>query len=306
MKKLLAMLMALILLWGVTLPVLAESWNCSCGKTNDSNFCPGCGAAKPKEQVCSSCGYKPETSFKFCPQCGTPFGQTQTPAPTAAPTERTFAVTSVIYNGDGTTEINWEDSANGGPYTIWCAWGSSGIPQMGATDVYGTTCTVNVIEPGMSYAVWVEDGAGQTDKYLYQVGKIADAYPVQIIATSDIFRYGEEVEAFSVADIEYYKANNGDVAEWEYPYTMDITIRYDFPTDRRVRFQAFLLTDNYADILVAYDEELFIPAGERYVLKDVIRLSRFFESETVLPGIYTISLYFDGLRASMGSFKVTE
>ena len=54
-------------------PLAAEGWTCSCGKTGiTSNFCPECGAKKPMNDtwICPQCGKTGITS-KFCPDCGT-------------------------------------------------------------------------------------------------------------------------------------------------------------------------------------------------------------------------------------------
>ena len=59
----------------------AETWNCSrCGTPNSGNFCTECGAPKPVTQIpsCTKCGFTPADINKlpkFCPQCGTKFGE---------------------------------------------------------------------------------------------------------------------------------------------------------------------------------------------------------------------------------------
>ena len=58
-----------------------ENWNCAkCGTANSGNFCTECGAPKPTAQIpsCSKCGFTPadiNNLPKFCPQCGTKFGE---------------------------------------------------------------------------------------------------------------------------------------------------------------------------------------------------------------------------------------
>ncbi len=64
----------------------AGGWTCSCGATNQGNFCQNCGSKKPAAQggwicscganntgnFCQSCGSKkPASTEKFCPNCGT-------------------------------------------------------------------------------------------------------------------------------------------------------------------------------------------------------------------------------------------
>lgn len=54
----------------------ADGWTCSCGATNNGNFCTQCGKAKPVGSHCANCGtaYDPANPPKFCPECGKPIG----------------------------------------------------------------------------------------------------------------------------------------------------------------------------------------------------------------------------------------
>ena len=54
---------------GEQIPTDDGSWTCSCGRVCTGKFCADCGAAKPDGYTCT-CGYKSETPFKFCPECG--------------------------------------------------------------------------------------------------------------------------------------------------------------------------------------------------------------------------------------------
>ncbi len=54
------------------------SWVCACGASNQGKFCGECGARKPAESRCGNCGWQAAEGVnppKFCPECGTPFGQ---------------------------------------------------------------------------------------------------------------------------------------------------------------------------------------------------------------------------------------
>lgn len=55
----------------------AAGWTCSCGAANSGKFCTNCGQPKPAAPACSKCGYTPPAGQtpRFCPECGTPFGQ---------------------------------------------------------------------------------------------------------------------------------------------------------------------------------------------------------------------------------------
>jgi len=43
-----------------------NAWKCSCGQSNQTNFCGGCGSAPA---VCPNCDIIVDS--KFCPDCGT-------------------------------------------------------------------------------------------------------------------------------------------------------------------------------------------------------------------------------------------
>lgn len=55
-------------------------WKCTCGAVNNGNFCTNCGARKGEPvqvKKCAKCGWTPQNGEtpKFCPECGTPFGE---------------------------------------------------------------------------------------------------------------------------------------------------------------------------------------------------------------------------------------
>ena len=62
-------------------PAVIGSWNCSCGKVNNLNFCSQCGKPRPLGTTwnCPRCGVL--CTFNFCGNCGTPKPQQPTPVP---------------------------------------------------------------------------------------------------------------------------------------------------------------------------------------------------------------------------------
>ena len=51
----------------------AASWTCgNCGRENNGNFCPSCGAERPKIWVCDKC--RALNDMDFCENCGSPKG----------------------------------------------------------------------------------------------------------------------------------------------------------------------------------------------------------------------------------------
>ena len=57
-------------------PIVNSSavWTCSCGTENTGNFCSNCGNRKATKLVCDKCGWTSEgaSDMKFCPNCGDP------------------------------------------------------------------------------------------------------------------------------------------------------------------------------------------------------------------------------------------
>ncbi len=54
-------------------------WICECGQENTGNFCSRCGKKYVTKLRCDKCGYEPDMSQptpKFCPNCGDPIQDT--------------------------------------------------------------------------------------------------------------------------------------------------------------------------------------------------------------------------------------
>ena len=68
-------------------PQIAGTWTCTCGITNNFNFCSACGKPRPMLKTtwyCPECGTL--SSFNFCGECGTPKpNNLQQPAPVPHP-----------------------------------------------------------------------------------------------------------------------------------------------------------------------------------------------------------------------------
>lgn len=70
MKKLTALLLALLLCLSTVTALAQDSWTCpKCEAVNSSNFCGNCGTAKPA-WTCASCAQQNKTNF--CTNCGNP------------------------------------------------------------------------------------------------------------------------------------------------------------------------------------------------------------------------------------------
>ena len=90
-RKAISLVSALVLILGCAC-AFAEGgeWTCSdCGAANTTNFCTKCGAKRPENIICPSCGaeYSADSGTVFCGDCGTKLQQ-------AAPA-------AIRYEGDG-------------------------------------------------------------------------------------------------------------------------------------------------------------------------------------------------------------
>ena len=73
MKKVCAVLLTVVLLCGAAASMADGLWTCpECGKKSGANFCPWCGAKKPRDKVvCGDCGaeYPADAGYSFCANC---------------------------------------------------------------------------------------------------------------------------------------------------------------------------------------------------------------------------------------------
>ena len=51
-------------------PVQSDSWTCSCGTTNTGNFCMNCGSKRPVQNTSWTCSCGTSNTGKFCMNCG--------------------------------------------------------------------------------------------------------------------------------------------------------------------------------------------------------------------------------------------
>ena len=117
MKKMLALMLALVFALGMT---TAFAWTCpNCSQEMSGKFCSECGAKKPAN-VCPACGYDfGDAMPKFCTECGTRLTPAEAAAaPTTEPAEEPEHVTftGMQDHGDGTVTLSWTGGKP--PYSI--------------------------------------------------------------------------------------------------------------------------------------------------------------------------------------------
>ena len=109
MKKLFAVLLALVFLFSAV-SALADTWICSeCGKESEGNFCSWCGSARPPEKVvCPSCGteFDAEAGYAFCNNCGASL-QSHEVKPVSVGDIVTFGTYPQTAEGTDQTPIEW-------------------------------------------------------------------------------------------------------------------------------------------------------------------------------------------------------
>ena len=341
MKRFLAVVMTLVMLMScITVPALAETWQCEACKTaNEGKFCTECGAKKPEEKVCQACGYKPgaEDNFKFCPSCGLKFGEspaTPTPKPTATPTPkktptptpkktatptpaRDFEITSTRLNSDGTVTIKWDDSANKGPYKVTYKYYVNGSFYSDAqwdqlvytaTDSWNAkTYTLNHLVPGVWYWIIVEDKDGKSTHKSY-TPSLPDNFSEFGVNISMDYRSRKgsntkKISSFSATDIKNRP---------KYTYGAQIKLTYSqLKKERHYTAHVAISAPDGTVLTCWYWDDFSFPSGRSYTSWDLFSFDDAFDSAEKLygevpVGKYTWSIYFDGKFVNSYQFKVGQ
>lgn len=333
MKRLLALMMVLVLtLTSLSIPVLAEDWTCAnCGSTNSDNFCPDCGAKKPEALKCAGCGYQPEGgSFKFCPQCGLEFGQpaatptprvTATPRPTATPRitatpkpNRTFEITGMKLNDNGTVRVNWTDSAENGPYKVcyeqkvsndYTSSAQNAITRwIAEQDLDKYWCKITDIEPGVSYWISIYDKDGNVTRSIYSPSRVRSFTEFTVKMQTQLIRQqgsqSDKVARFSAAEMESNTRNS---------YGMWLKLTYSQLRKKRNYAFVMTVTDPNGIIRKTTSSNINMPRGVSWYEWDFFDMTSAFNDalkndKSIPTGQWTVSIYFDGLFVNSANFRV--
>lgn len=312
----------------------AETWYCPfCKKTNLGKFCTTCGTAKPtNELLCSQCGFvaKADLNYKFCPECGSKLSASSdtvrptqtstvrpTPKPTATPKPRTFEVTSVSLNSDGTTSIRWTDSQDNGPYDICYEsyvssnYYSSEQSQMllwnALEDVPTKFSTTDWLVAGYPYWITISDASDTTTRYAY-IPSSANRFSEFGVDISMDFkaRRGTKLEGRKSLSASEIKDNR---ATTEYGAYIKLTYSQLKRARSYLAHLALKLPDG--SVITHLYDTFDLPSGRSYTYWDFFSFDWYFEQiikqyGSIPVGQYSWAIYFDGQYVNEYSFRIGQ
>lgn len=248
-----------------------------------------------------------------------------TPKPTAKPTRkptaapRTFEITSVRSNGDGSVNVKWKDSANGAPYTIsYKKYVNYQIDSDEHSDLVtwriltglnGTSATLDDLIPGKWYWIILRDK--NNDRAYYAWRPERSDYPdfsefklrsELSLRTKVGSGKAKGVQTFSVSDIQ---ANLGSKDYGAY-------IKLNYPQLRKARtYMATVgVTLPNGDYYTDWYSSMDLPAGNHYSYFQFYDFTSMFRNlndvGSLMAGEYTWSLYFDDYFVCSSTFRLTR
>lgn len=240
---------------------------------------PACAA------YCTACGVSISDSAHLCPRCGA----------RQMPSSSALTITRLWSNGDGSITVSW--SGGTAPYTIDCvqmlgssiasdlADGASLGMQAASTAVYdGRTGTADRLVPGQDYWIVVRDAKGKLDYQAWIPGK---------------------APAFADFPVDVALQFRG------FPGGADVHLIYPILPDERGFTVLCCITAPNGAVMTLHVEKICLPAGSTSFclgLQDMTAYSDLLEERFghVPTGVYTWSVYLDGMYAGGQDFSVTD
>ena len=229
---------------------------------------------------------------------------------------RTFEITRVDVNDNGTLMVYWTDSANKGPYTLmyeqhvsdlYTSDQQNKILRYTAIDsTYNDYGKIKYAEPCADYWITVRDKEGTTTRYAYKPSRFRNftEFTVGLESTLHSQRGSNKttLKRFSADDI--FSASFTD-------WTVQLKITHSQLKKKRVYGVHFSVVDPQGTILaVFFDSSLVMPQGVSSQGYNLTLNSAFEAAERihgqVLTGQYTINMYFDGKFVNSVNFRVGQ
>lgn len=339
MKRFLAMVMIVVLLVGcIPLTALAYSWTCPwCGQHNtkyenvcqrsscDYSFskesstwtCPECGFYNTKHYVCfgSGCTYQRSADLLYSTSSSSS-SSSSTYSGSSSSYGRTFQITSVKVNDNGTLMVYWEDSANKGPYTLkYEQWVSDTYTSDAQNKIFRYTALdstynmygkIKFAEPCTNYWISLYDKDGTCVRYAYKPSRFRNftefGVNLEPTLTSQRGSSKANLKRFSAWDIE-----NDNRSEW----SVKIKMTHSQLRKKRALSVHLAIHDPKDKILtVFFDSGMTMPRGVSST-SYTLTLNDAFETAKeiygyVPTGQYTINIYFDGLYVNSTTFRVGQ
>ncbi len=256
---------------------------------------------------CTACGVSISDSAHLCPRCGA----------RQMPSSSALTITRVFSNGDGTVTVNW--SGGVGPFEILSVplLSSSihrdlenpacpGLQPAAACTFDGHSGLADRLVPGQEAWIIVRDAKGRLDYHAHTSGEAAPFtdFPVDVTL---------QLRGLCGDDRTEYAAfpASGITAAPDDRYGADVLLTYPALVSGR-DFKALVcitapngavMTYLVTDVLLPGDSSSF-PFGFHDMTAYFSLLEERFSG--VPSGMYTWSLYFDGMYVSSQTFRITN
>ncbi len=173
-----------------------------------------------------------------------------------APAESGLEITGASLNEDGSVTVSWKDSGNHGPYWVNYRYSPEEDADFDAwfwretdTAVSQKSAALDMMVPGESYWIRVEDSAGNDDWYYFRPQRMQyrglKQMRTRIIPRRQWAGKGETLDYYSASAIEAARRNNSNA------YGASIKVNY---------------TDAPSRVLYDLRVAVFLPGGEPVVL----------------------------------------
>lgn len=292
MKKWFSIALALIFVLSFAGAALAEQWICpNCLETNDSNFCVGCGQAKPSadgtsgsEWTCPDCGE--QNTKNFCANCGA-----KKPGGTSSSGGGIFGITCENQK-NGETVITWKDSSGSGPYNVYFSlsnWNEYST-DFGIGSVKGTSARTNCLVPGQTYKILVKSSSSSaTAEYTVPVYTFTD------FASKKVLMVG--VKNFNLSGQGYFETFKVELQHAK--LQNDRTYGYKLVLNTPLGYSSFIRQTTALDLKVG-NRGYYWKYGINEFMDEVK-----WDFGYIPSGKYVLEAYFDNALYAIADFTVS-
>ena len=263
---------------------------------------------------CVSCGSNIDSSYAFCPKCGSKQPDSSSSSHQSTVPASSFAITGVTSSG-GTLRVTWNDPSNNGPYTVsyMSALSNDFMSDYNATtglwtsvqSINAKSATLSRFIPGRANWIVVFDKDNNYCTYRYNASpQYFNEFGTDVSITLKT-RSGNDytkVSSFSSSHIASHKDSLS--------YGAYIKLTYPMLAKARQYSALITITGPNGETIIDTLDTMELPHKRSYTYGNFFSFDWYFNVLTnyygcVPSGVYTWSLYYDGMFVTSNTFSVT-